>query len=98
MARTLQCVKRAKPPRRVPAFPEAKRLVKVKPAVKSMKTSGRYKPGGRVGRAYTSTKWPKGVRRGKRFIVTSSVLIEIGARYVVKATGKNSFEVLKRHR
>ena len=157
MARTVQSQRKssrvAKPPRRVPAFHNAKRLVKTLPAMKSMKSSGRYEPGTRKGRPNTSTKWPKGVRRGKNFIVSSLVfdpkhpknasirnirsisqhpksrlletmmlrfgtsekrndpirrgknfivsslvLIEIGARYIVKVTGKNSFEVLKRHR
>ena len=93
----MQSLKRTKPPQRVAAFPGAKRLVKTLPAMKSKK-SGYYKYGARVGKENTSTTWAKGQRRGKIFNVTSSVAIEIGARYVVKATGKNSFVVLKRHR
>ena len=77
MARTVQSQRKssrvAKPPRRVPAFHNAKRLVKTLPAMKSMKSSGRYEPGARKGRPNTSTKWPKGVCRGKIFIVTSLV-------------------------
>ena len=63
-----------------------------------MKASGRrYEPGERKGRKHVSTKWPKGVRKGKRFTVTHKrpLLFEVGAKLLVQATSKNSFEILR---
>ena len=97
MARTLATRKAAAKPsvkKKVVAFPGATRLKKK--VVKEMKKSGRYERGARKGRSNVSTKWGKGVRSGKKFFVRSYVAIEIGAHYIVKATDKNSFLILKR--
>ena len=103
MARTIVDLKRSiprrQPVRRQPAFPGAKRLVKSPLAPQTpMKASGRrYAPGERKGKKNVSTKWPKGSRKGKRFIVTHKrpLLFEVGAKLLVQATSKNSFEILR---
>ena len=81
----------SKPARKVPAFPDAKRLLKKPPPMKSMKVSITYEAG-----VQTSTKWKKGARRRDTFSINHSRPFVVKAHYVVECIGENSFKVLKR--
>ena len=94
MAPSVKSAKRftpSKPARKVPAFPDVKRLLKKPPPVKSMKVSSTYEAG-----AQTSTKWKKGDRKREKFSIDHCQPFVMKAHYVVECIGENSFKVLKR--